>query len=165
MIPMKKIFKEPLKNKKGFTLMELMVVIAIVAVLSAIAVFNYIPIRAKALDSAALSDARNIVSSVVNAITNSANIDFNKGGAVFGAPGAVGAFDTATNSRTPIFTLSIGVVARITGDSIQNPGGNNTVFSAFIYHTGGTTDPTTLSGKKEFFCFVDADAGISSAPN
>ncbi|MCD4744622.1 MAG: prepilin-type N-terminal cleavage/methylation domain-containing protein [Desulfobacteraceae bacterium] len=162
---MKKTFKKPFKDTKGFTLMELMVVIAIVAVLAAIAVFNYIPTRARALDSAALSDSRNIVSSVVNSVMNNANVDFNKGGAIFGAPGAVGALDTAANPRTPIFTLSIGVVARITGDSIQPPGASNTVFSAFIYHTGGTTDPTTLSGKKEFFCFVDADAGISSAPN
>ena len=141
----------PVGDAKGFTLMELMVVIAIVSTLAAIAIFNYMPIRAKALDSAALSDARNIVDSVVHAIMNNADVQFNN----VGPGGKVGTLTTGGNSRKPIFVLSPGVTATITGSSASAPGGNNTVFSALISHTGGT---------KTYFCFVDANQGISSAP-
>jgi prepilin-type N-terminal cleavage/methylation domain-containing protein len=160
MIPFKEIIKKPLKDTKGFTLMELMIVIALIAVLASFAMFNYIPARTKALDSAAMSDARNIVNSVIDAIMNSANVDFTK----VNTGGPVGNFDTGGNPRTPVFVLSPGVIARIAGDSIQAPGGNNTIFAAFIYHSGGTPDPVTPSGRKEFFCFVDEDAGTTTVP-
>ncbi len=165
MIPFTKIAKTTLRDQKGFSLMELMVVIAIIAVLAAFAVFNYIPMRAKSMDSVAHADARNIVSSVVNAITSKANVDYEKGTLVpaVGLPGAVG---NSTNGgvpgdRTAIFSLSQGVEARIVGSS--NVGGN-TVFTAWIYHTGGTTDAGSDSGKKEYWCEVDELSGIASAP-
>ena len=153
MTPLKAIIKKPLKDPKGFSVMELMVVIVIVGVLASIGVLSYLPTRIKALDSAAHSDARNIVSSVVNAIMSNADVDFDK----TGTGGAVGAVESdGTTPRNPVFTLSPGVLADITGNSSQAPGGTNTIFSARIYHSGGT---------KNFFCFVDADEGISSGPN
>lgn len=153
MIPFQKIAKRPVKNTKGFTLMELMVVIAIVGVLAAFAVFNYIPMRAKALDSIARSDARNVISTVVDAIMNNSDVDYNKND---GLGGAVGNKTVGGAPRKPVFILSDGVVAVISGDSAQNPGGNNTIFEARIYHSGGTRD---------FFCSVDAHAGTSTGPN
>ncbi len=164
MISFKKATKTHLMDHDGFTLMELMVVIAIIAVLASFAIFNYIPLRAKSMDSVAHSDARNIVASIINAVTVDADVDFTQGTALLGAPGAIGEFDsTGMVARTPVFVLSPGVEARITGGS-SYLGTNNIVFSAFIYHTGGSFDPSTNSGKKEYFCFVDADAGVSSAP-
>ena len=100
MIAFEKNIKNPLTNTNGFTLMELMVVVAIVASLAAIAIFNYMPARAKAMDAAALSDARNIVSSVVDAAMNNADVDFFK----FNTGGAVGDTDTSGNPRKPIFS-------------------------------------------------------------
>jgi prepilin-type N-terminal cleavage/methylation domain-containing protein len=164
MIPFQKIVKTPIKDAKGFTLVELMLVISILAILSAIAILNYIPMRAKSMDSVAHADARHIMGSVVNAITSSADIDFAKGTIIppVGVPGAVGGLDLGGNPRSAIFNLSLNVHARIIGNS-NYLGLNNTYFEAWIYHTGGTTtgDP---SGKKEYYCLIDVVGGVTTAP-
>jgi prepilin-type N-terminal cleavage/methylation domain-containing protein len=58
MIQIQKIQKE---NNKGFTLIELMTVIAIIGILAMIAIPNYIAHRDKAFCGAAENDARNII--------------------------------------------------------------------------------------------------------
>lgn len=54
---------KPLRKKagqKGFTLIELMIVVAIIGILAAIAIPQFAAYRAKAFDKAALSDIRNL---------------------------------------------------------------------------------------------------------
>jgi type IV pilus assembly protein PilA len=55
-----------LNNKKGFTLIELMIVIAIIGILAAIAIPNFIEYRNKSFCSKAESDANNIAAIIAD---------------------------------------------------------------------------------------------------
>ena len=48
------------RNQKGFTLIELMIVIAIIGILAAIAIPQFASYRAKSYNTASVSDVRNM---------------------------------------------------------------------------------------------------------
>ena len=64
------------RNQKGFTLIELMIVIAIIGILAAIAIPNYISYRDKSFCSAAESDAQAIASGLADYFAIPANQTF-----------------------------------------------------------------------------------------
>lgn len=65
------------KDEKGFTLVELMIVVAIIGILAAVAIPNFISYRNKAFCSGVESDANNVAASIADyfSIPTHTNID------------------------------------------------------------------------------------------
>ena len=77
------------QDEKGFTLIELLVVILIIGILAAIALPAFLGQRTKGQDSAAKSDARNMISQMESFYTGEDTY--------VGGPGANSGLDVGTN--------------------------------------------------------------------
>jgi len=65
-----------LNSQKGFTLIELMIVIAIIGILAAIAIPQFAAYRAKSYNSAAQSDFRNVLNRAGSLLRGLSEISF-----------------------------------------------------------------------------------------
>lgn len=118
---MKKTMKKTMqKNRKGFTLVELIVVIAILAVLAAAAIAGYAGVTQNARQSQARSNAATICNAVNNHLSIATTPSANIGGAalVVGASGTDATGTTATalvNTTTGANTLDLSIAPTAPG--------------------------------------------------
>jgi type IV pilus assembly protein PilA len=147
-VEMLKAFQNRMKDDKGFTLIELMVVVLIIAILIAIAIPTFLGLRKRAQDRAAQSNLRNGLTAAKAFYTDGdtfVGFDSDLDGSVAAAEGA--------GDIEPSLTWN-DAVASVEGEvSIREIGvGGDTVLL------------TTLSASGEFFCIGD-DAGQNVSGN
>jgi prepilin-type N-terminal cleavage/methylation domain-containing protein len=152
---------ERVRDQRGFTLHELLIVMAILGILMQIAVVSMMEMRRSALDTSAISDARNLIEAAMNKFIDKADVNLVH---TTGDGREVGNTTIAGVARKPVFTLSPGVKARVVGSSDWTGDGNG-YMEAWLYHPNGNEDTTTPSGRREFYCIIDEAAGISSFPD
>ena len=124
------------RDEKGFTLIELLVVILIIGILAAIALPAFLGQRTKGQDSAAKSDARNMISQMESWYTGEDTY--------VGGPGANSGLDIGTNpgqvtvGATPTLnTYTVTAYSKSGNTFIATHNANGTVTRSCTVKAGG----------------------------
>jgi type IV pilus assembly protein PilA len=108
-------------NSKGFTLIELMIVIAIIGILAAIAIPNFISYRNKAFCSAAESDANSIAAGIADYYAIPAHVNpLPLAAATIAQPQGLGLALSGNNTATISGTIDA-IIIQVTDASLRCP--------------------------------------------
>ena len=154
-----------IKNEDGFTMIELLMVFAVIGILAQMATFFALDIRKRTFDSVALADGKNLMTMAAGTFIALEDVDFTHDPPDGSNIGTTGTVDTGFAPRPPVFTMSPGVRAEIVGSSGLSAGSG--FIDAFIFHESGTDDPGALSGngKREFYFSLDEMTSAITSPS
>ncbi|RJP75518.1 MAG: prepilin-type N-terminal cleavage/methylation domain-containing protein [Desulfobacteraceae bacterium] len=151
-----------IKSKHGFTFIELSIVMAILSVLSAIALTYFNDVFSRGRDAAAISDAVSLITVVNNHFLDKKSVNYE---AISPDGRGLGVEDEDGNPIPAAFTLSPGIRLQFEGTDNISPSdaGTKGKFHAYIYHYQGTTDPDDISltgiGRRCVLIAIDETTG------
>jgi type IV pilus assembly protein PilA len=156
-----KLMRRRQENEKGFTLIELMVVVLIIAILIAIAIPTFLGARQRANNRAAQSSLRNALTAAKTLFTD--NNDYTAAGntALAGVEPSLTFVDNATNSTGPK-VVSVKAVSTTQWDAAVWSSAGNCYYIQDKSDTSGTTFGGVTSGAAVANC--TADAAATAAP-
>jgi len=120
-----------LNNKKGFTLIELMIVIAIIGILAAIAIPNFITYRNKAFCSKAESDAQSTQAAMSSYFSEPNNISLSDATMQLAANRPV-MNPSNTFTITPVVATANSYKISVYDGTTRCPRGANKIYSTYF---------------------------------
>ncbi|MFZ5572085.1 MAG: type II secretion system protein [Thermodesulfobacteriota bacterium] len=151
------------KNQQGFSLVELSVVMAILTVLSGIAMVYFNDLMKTSRDSVVYSNADHLMKIITNNILDKRSVDYQATRST-GSTIQIGVAEEDGTPRSPIHSLSPGVrIVFMPGfNNMSYRGTNPSSFVAYLYHANGSESPFDPTGnnRRGVQLFIDEDTRV-----